>query len=383
MVLAGEYRGGLIPFGFDAVYLGRVNKKGQPVRDLVINEAEAAIKAQVYHLIVDMGFGGARIADWLNARGIKTKRGKSPWCATAVRAMIGNPLDRGQMHLGEVLSEPIDELRIIDDYYYYKAIEIIRCRNPKKPDQLRGPLRTDAGGLLTGLLYCAHCGGRLTINHCSKKVDNSAGRHEYYWDVYRCYRRMGAKAACTGQSTYNALRIEDVVINTVNAFFARIKRTPQESQLRAAMLREETTQRKVLADAAEAVEKEMKGLAAIEEQALKALKGENQLDLENINQLMTKQKRAVEMAQEEYQRILMVNQAEEESLNNARIRVQKMADWADIFQHAPMSQKRMILAEIIDRIEIGKGYKINIKFKMTVSQFIDPDGNAAKDQKVS
>jgi DNA invertase Pin-like site-specific DNA recombinase len=37
MVLAGEYRGGLIPYGFDAVYLGRVNKKGQPVRDLVID----------------------------------------------------------------------------------------------------------------------------------------------------------------------------------------------------------------------------------------------------------------------------------------------------------------------------------------------------------
>ena len=53
MVLAGEYRGGLIPFGFDVVNLGRVNKKGKPVRDLVRNEEEAAIKAQIYHIIVD------------------------------------------------------------------------------------------------------------------------------------------------------------------------------------------------------------------------------------------------------------------------------------------------------------------------------------------
>ena len=45
MILAGEYRGGLIPFGFDAVNLGRVNKKGKPVKDLVRNEEEAAIKA--------------------------------------------------------------------------------------------------------------------------------------------------------------------------------------------------------------------------------------------------------------------------------------------------------------------------------------------------
>ena len=48
-----------------------------------------------------------------------------------------------------------------------------------------------------------------------------------------------------------------------------------------------------------------------------------------------------------------------------------------------MSQKRMILSEIVERIEIGKGHKINIVFKLTAQQFIDPDGDAAKDQKVS
>ena len=69
MVLAGEYRGGLVPFGFDAVYLGRVNKKNKPVKDLVRNEEEAAIKAECYHKIVDEGYGGNRLANWLNERG--------------------------------------------------------------------------------------------------------------------------------------------------------------------------------------------------------------------------------------------------------------------------------------------------------------------------
>lgn len=383
MVLAGEYRGGLIPYGFDAVYLGRVNKKGQPVRDLVRNEEEAAIKAEVYHKIVDEGFGGFRIANWLNDRGIKTKRGTSVWSATGVRAMIGNPLDRGQMHLGETLSEPIEELRIIDDYYYYKAIEIIHSRYTKRADQRNGPMRTDSNGLLTGLIYCAHCGGRLTVNHCSRKWDNSTGHHDYYWDVYRCYRRMKARGACDGQSTYNALQIEDVVIDTVNAFFKNIKRLPQKSQIKAAMRREETTQTKALADAAAAVDKATKAVAALEEQAIKALTGESQLDLGIINQLMPKQKGALEAAKEEYQRILMVNQAEEETLAEKRALARKVGEWADIFASAPLSQKRMILAEIIDRIEVGAGYKINIEFKLTARQFLEPDADAAGNQKVS
>lgn len=48
-----------------------------------------------------------------------------------------------------------------------------------------------------------------------------------------------------------------------------------------------------------------------------------------------------------------------------------------------MSQKRMILAEIVDRVEIGKGYKINIVFKLSAQQFLEPDGDAARDQEVS
>ena len=82
--------------------------------------------------------------------------------------MIGNPIDRGQMHLGETLSEPIDELRIIDDYYFYKAIEIIEDRGRENAARRRSPLRTNAGGLLSGLIYCGECGQRLTINHTHK-----------------------------------------------------------------------------------------------------------------------------------------------------------------------------------------------------------------------
>ncbi len=78
-----------------------------------------------------------------------------------------------------------------------------------------------------------------------------------------------------------------------------------------------------------------------------------------------------------------MNQAAEESLNAARARVSKMAEWADMFYTAPMSKKRMILAEIIDRIEISSGYKINIVFKITAQQFMNPDADAEGDQKVS
>ena len=373
MVLAGEYRGGLVPFGFDAVYLGRVNKKNRPVRDLVRNEEEAAIKAEVYHKIVDEGYGGNRIANWLNERGVKTKRGTTLWRATSVRAMIGNPIDRGQMHLGDTLSEPIEALRIVDDYYFYKAIEIIRERGREFTEKRSVALRTDGGGLLTGIIYCAECGERLCINHCKKKRHTRDGEQAYRWNVYRCYRKTNSKNTCAGQSTYNAEKVEEAVLSVVRSFFARIRRLPEDAQVKAAMRREENTQAKALKDAEAAIEKASKAVAALEDEAVKALTGEARLDLSIINQLMPKQKAALEQAKEEYQRILLANQAEEETLTAKRMEIQKTLEWAEMFDTAPRETKQMILASLIERVTVGRGYKINVQFKLSARQFLEPE----------
>ena len=187
----------------------------------------------------------------------------------------------------------------------YKAIEIIEERGKYNAERRRSPARTNVGGLLTGLIYCGECGQRLSINHTHKVVETASGPRDYLRNVYRCYRKLNARVTCEGQSTYNAERIEETVLGVVRSFFARISRVPEAAQVKAAMRREESTQAKALADAAAAVDKAAKAVAALEEQTIKALTGESQLDLGIINQLMPKQKTALEAAREEYQRILI------------------------------------------------------------------------------
>ena len=43
----------------------------------------------------------------------------------------------------------------------------------------------------------------------------------------------------------------------------------------------------------------------------------------------------------------------------------------------------MILAEIIDRVEVRRGYEITAKFKLTAQQFLDPNGCEAISKIVS
>ena len=149
------------------------------------------------------------------------------------------------------------------------------------------------------------------------------------------------------------------------------------------MQREENTQAKALKDAEAAIEKAVKAVSALEDEAVKALTGESRLDLEIINQLMPKQQAALARAKEEYQRILLANQAEEDTLALKRLHIRKTLEWAEMFDNAPRETKQMILAELIERVEVRRNYEITVKFKLTANQFLNPDTNTFKGQKVS
>ena len=196
---------------------------------------------------------------------------------------------------------------------------------------------------------------------------------EYRWDVYRCYRKVNSRATCAGQTTYKAERIEGQVVGIVRFFFARIQRITQESQIQAAMNRKESTQQKAIKGAQPAMGKAAKAVAALEEEAIKALTDENQLDLAIINQLMPKQKAAYEQARQEYERILLENQAEEDRMVAKRLQINKTFAWAAMFDDAYREAKQMIISQIVERVDVGRDYQISVKMKLTVEQCMDSE----------
>ena len=128
MIEDGQYRGGLVPYGYRLEQLGRMNKKNKPVPDLVIDQDEAAIVREIFHLLVNKGYGTVRVAKYLNDKGIKTKRNKGPWRGTAIRALIDNPIYIGHMHMGETLSPKFENLQIIDDDLFARCQEVVKGR---------------------------------------------------------------------------------------------------------------------------------------------------------------------------------------------------------------------------------------------------------------
>ena len=140
--------------------------------NLSINEEEAKVIRQMYKWYTEEGFGGAKIANMLNERGIKTKRGNN-WSQNSVCRILTNEIYTGKIINGkeevadfltgqrkekdesEWLVTIRPELRIIDDETFDRAQEILKGRH----DSFKlTHERQSNKHLFSTLIKCKDCG---------------------------------------------------------------------------------------------------------------------------------------------------------------------------------------------------------------------------------
>ena len=371
MVQEGQYRGGNVPYGYKLEHQGRTNKKNQPVRDLVIDEDEAAVVREIFDKLTNHGYGTNRVAQYLNERGIKTKQGTSLWRGTSVRAIIENPIYIGIYHMNGAQSEPFDHLKIIDEDMFRRCLQTVKGRSTKNFGEESVVFRTDTRSLLTGVIYCGHCGCRLCYNHSHEERKLASGGTSIYdYETYRCYRKISSKATCKGQSTYKATILNRAVEQQVMLFLSKIQSVPQERLLEMASARNEETYKIAYKQAEKDFENAQKQVAALEDEAVKALTGESQLDLSVVNQMLMKHRAKLESAQRAMEEAKTRMEAEKENAKATKTQIDELLSWAECFEKADIGTKHLIVSRLIERVDVSTGYKVHIKFKISLKQFL-------------
>ncbi|MEC2074005.1 recombinase family protein [Alkalihalophilus marmarensis] len=202
----GYWNGGSI-LGYDSV-----DKR------LIINEQESAVVREIFKLRAD-GKGYKFIANTLNNRGIKTKKGKS-FSIPAIKLIVNNHIYIGKMvwkkhqewstkrRAGKAEPIIVDGVHeaIIEQELWTKVQEI----NEFQKKSFTSNRNFNGNFFLTGLLKCPKCGAGTVMSKSKKK--NSDDYHLYY--MCQAYHNKG-KSVC-GTNLIKKEEVEQKVLNEIS-----------------------------------------------------------------------------------------------------------------------------------------------------------------------
>ncbi len=186
--------------------LGYDKPKDSP--GFIINTAEAATVRQIFQLYM-AGHSFTSIARRLNAQGQRTKRGNA-FDMRQIEYIINNPVYKGFLRwtptktVGlriydspDTITVPGGHTPIIDAETWDKAHELyLQKSRQRKPHERAADTKKH---YLSGLLFCGHCGGKLTYNA--------------HYNGFQCWRY--SKGLCATSCYASAGKLEDEIITAL------------------------------------------------------------------------------------------------------------------------------------------------------------------------
>lgn len=338
MVREGQFRGGKPPYGYKLIKSGFTNKKGKDLLELAIHEEESKIVKIMFHLVLNHGYGGNRIARYLNEKSIKSRTGGN-WTVGVINYILRNPIYKGYLAYGKAAREnkalvkqerdkwiladkPNQNLITVDESIWNNVQAIRSSRTPekiKKEDTLH---LQDTGSplILIGKIHCGHCGSPLTTTYNYKKWTTKDGTtKKRLRPKYRCSGKALNKTPCEGQTIYSQERIEKIVFVEVSKYVKNLEETDtlgkfHESQFQRLdklqqeikSLQESNEDNYVeLTALTNEVAKSLTGNSCFKQDLLSSLINQKETEIDNINRMIQEVEKDIRKANV---KILEINQ---------------------------------------------------------------------------
>ncbi|MCI6884128.1 recombinase family protein [bacterium] len=364
----GYYTGGPVAYGYCLAYTGRRNKKGQPVQDLMICDEEAAIVKEIFARTVSEQIGTTTLANDLSQRGLRTRAGAKFQCRT-IKSILQNRAYLGYIIKRDVASPHIPILQIIDETTFEKANQILSSRFASTV-QRRSIPRKGKPALLSGILFCGSCGHRLST---SRPAENSRrNKTQYVCPICR-----KPQLAEHGQSTYTA-EIVDSMILRHTAILLDLFTAHSEDSLRKTLEKKRKAARQRLQEEKDRLESAKAELSKRENEVVRVLDGRSQYTAKELSALIHEQNTICNRLSGWVDRLNDQNQHLQYISRNLSFLYATVLSWKRILPTAAEEEQRKILRELYQRVEIRRGYAINLNLISNYSFFRSCIGKTKK-----
>lgn len=364
----GHFTGGICPYGYKLVRLGRVNKKGHELFDLAINEEEAAVVAFIYKKCATEGRGAQSISTLLNQMGLKNRAGKN-WHPSSVRNILRNIMYVGILRSGAYHSDMISELQIITPELFLEVQEIIYQRSNAYEKQRRIPRNTRGKSLLAGNVFCGHCGARLCLTTNGKGRPRADGTDTVRLR-YTCQTKSRKHEPCDGQTGYTLSILDGMIDDIVHQVLRYVKSVSKAEILAAGYQAQMGEQKAIVNKAQRECEKARKDLQVLNAEIVNALTGSSAFTPDMLREAIVRAEEKCAGLEQDYEMAKKALDDNETYLEKLSAKYDRFVEWSDIYDTATIETKKMIVSQIIERVDVFRGYRLRIKFSISVEQFI-------------
>jgi hypothetical protein len=98
---------------------------------------------------------------------------------------------------------------------FQRAQELMEARTMRHSNV---PFNSKGKALLSGMVYCAHCGSKLVLTTSNGKRPYSGGKRELRLR-YSCHNKIRHPQDCDGQTGYSAEKLDGIVDKVVLRLF--------------------------------------------------------------------------------------------------------------------------------------------------------------------
>lgn len=369
MVQEGRFRGGIAPYGYKLVPSGQCNKRRHEVYKLEIDEDEARVVRMMFDLCVGSGYGRFKIANFLSTMGIKTRDGKN-WHEATVGHILHNIMYTGVLRSGDTYSDIFPELQIITPELFKSAQDLMEQRVNEYHAQRTMPRNTRGKSLLSGNVFCGHCGARLTITTNGTTRVNAAGekvgRRRYR---YVCYNKTRKRADCTGQTGYTMHILDKMIADVLHQVFARMRAVDGEEIVSRTNRNAMVGLKDRIAAAKAECAKATKEYESLKLEVVKAVQGQSAFPMEILSELVNNARTKMLDADARLSELTSELEASNQRVNAIKADYDRIMEWSEIFDSSDMEVKKMIAGYIIKRVDVYSDYRLHIEFNMNFAQF--------------
>lgn len=265
----------------------------------------------------------------------------------------------------------MSELQTVEDELFLAVADILAQRQRKNDAKRKVALGNKTQVLLAGNLFCAHCGQRLSSYLYKDEYMRKDGTKSCTEEMkYMCYYRAQKKNDCDGASTYKAEVVDGIVVTMVKRMLEGIRQTPKDLSIKL-RLEQQIDLRKEQQKEIEAKRtRKTRELDRLQDEIGKCLLGESKFSADVLSAQIERVKKELDTISQELVGIARAIEDQSGAKDKLDGYFDRFVSWADEFEHASMDRQRMIICELFDRIEVGKGYYIDITVNANYRQFL-------------